>query len=117
MSKTNSIANRNKRIISIAVLSLASIATHAQVVPKVPKGIDSCRLLRDARPVSALLAHNGYVAAGSHWMSCELIDGPDALKPQWRASLGFVSNVSGAPVTMLPTDALSDLVILRNGPS
>src|ERR1043166_70022 len=116
MSKTNSIANRNKRIISIAVLSLASIAAHAQVVPKVPKGIDSCKLLRDARPVSALLAHTGYVAAGSHRMSCELIDGPDALKPQWRVSFGSVSNESGAPFAVPPMDALSDLLMLRKGP-
>src|SRR5258708_1101639 len=62
------------------------------------------------------MAHTDYVAAGSHWMSCEYIDGPDALKTQWRVSFGFVSNESGAPVAVLPMDALSDFVILRNGP-
>jgi hypothetical protein len=116
MSKTNSIANWNKRIISIAILSLGLIAAaHAQVVPKVP-GIDSCKLWRDALPGSALLARTGYIAAGSHWRSCESTDGSDALRTQWRASFGFVSNESGAPVAVLPMDALGDLLMLRNGP-
>src|SRR5437016_3337378 len=116
-SKTNSITNCGKRITSIVILLLGLIAAvHAQVVPQVPKGIDSCKLLRDAGRGSAVLAHTDYVAGGSHWMSCEYIDGPDALKTQWRVSFGFVSNESGAPGAVLPSDALSDLVILRNGP-
>src|SRR5262245_28240423 len=117
-SKTNSITNCAKRITSIVILSLGLIAAvHAQVVPKVPKGIDSCKLLRDAGRGSALMAHTGYLAAGSHWLSCEYIEGLDALKTQWRASFGFVAEESGAPVVVLPMDALSDLLILRNGPS
>jgi len=72
---------------------------------------------RDAGRGSAVMAHTHYVPAGSQWMSCEYIDGPDALKPQWRVSFGSVSNESGAPVAVLPMDALSDLLILRNGPS
>ncbi len=116
-SKTNSITNCGKRITSIVILLLGLIAAvHAQVVPKVPKGIDSCKLLRDAGRGSAVLAHTDYVATGSHWMSCEYIDGPDTLNTQWRVSFGFVSNESGAPVAGLPMDALSDLAILRNGP-
>jgi len=115
-SKTNSITKCGKRITSIVILLLGLIAAvHAQVVPKVPKGIDSCKLWRDARPVSALLARTGYIAAGSHWMSCESSDGPDALRTQWRASFGFVSNESGASVAGLPMDALGDLLMLRNG--
>ena len=114
MGSKNSITNWFKGISSIGILSLVSIAAaNTQVVPKVPKGIDSCKLLRDAGRGSAV----DYMAAGSHWMSCEYIDGPDALKTPWRASFGFVSNESGAAVAVLPLDALSDLVILRNGPS
>ena len=118
MGRKNSITNWFKRISSIGILSLASIAAaNAQVVPKVPKGIDSCKLLRDAGRGSAVMTHTDYLAAGSRWMSCACIDGPDALKTQWRVRFGFVSKESGAPVAVLPMEALSDLVILRSGPS
>src|SRR5437762_668650 len=97
-SKMNSITNCGKRITSIVILSLGlTAAVHAQLVPKVPKGIDSCKLLRDAGRGSAVMAHTDYVAA-----ACEYIDGPDALKTQWRMRFGFVSKESGAPVAVVP---------------
>ncbi len=81
----------------IAILFAAIANVSAQVVPKVPKGLDACKLLLDALPAKPVIDNPNYRSLGSHWNQCEYTDAPqDLLNAQWRVSFGFAPRDSVA---------------------
>ncbi len=82
----------------IAILFAAIANVSALVVPKVPKGLDACKLLLDAARSSPVIDLNTkYLSPGSHWNQCEYTDAPqDLLNAKWRVSFGFAPRDSVA---------------------